>query len=341
MAGTGERVEERNEGIGVHEARHCLLCGREGTWLHRGLRDRLFDVPGVWALMRCPERHLAWLNPRPIVQDMGKLYERYFTHADTADDGAGVDRLPPRGGVARQVVKRGMQWGQALIGLEAETARLSLMTLEDMSPGTLLDVGSADGRFLHKMREAGWQVVGVETDPQAVRVARKRFAVTVHEGTLESAALRDGAFDAVTVSHVIEHVPDPIATLRECARVLGPRGRVVVVTPNLGSLGHAAFGQACVHLDPPRHLQLFSAAGLRYCAERAGLHVRECRTTARDARGIWAESRLIRRHGALPPNSPEKQRLRLRLEAQAFQIGEHCLTRAVDVGEEIVLVATK
>lgn len=73
-----------NEGIRVNEAPLCLLCSNEGLPLYQGLRDRLFSAPGTWALMRCPKCGLVWLNPRPVPQDIGKLYEYYYTH-DTAD----------------------------------------------------------------------------------------------------------------------------------------------------------------------------------------------------------------------------------------------------------------
>ena len=51
--------------------------------------------------------------------------------------------------------------------------------------GRLLDVGCGNGLFLEKMRNLGWEVVGVETDEKAVEVARKRFGLDIYHGTLE------------------------------------------------------------------------------------------------------------------------------------------------------------
>ncbi len=332
-----------NEDVRVQESHSCFLCGENGVRLYQNLRDRLFDAPGNWAVERCPRGHLLWLDPRPIAEDIGKLYRHYFTH-EVADSGDQSDSVPTSQKGDRNVIyktlKKGLENVRSLIGLTDEIVELSFMTLNGQTKGRLLDVGCGDGRFLAKMKNLGWEVVGVEPDAHAAKVARDRFALEVHEGTPETMGSLDNAFDVVTVSHVIEHVLDPTSTLRACRRVLRPSGKVVVITPNIQSLGHRVFGKACVHLDPPRHLHLFSPYGLRACAERAGLRVLDCRTTAREARGIWAESRLIRRNGVLPASSPEKQSLRLRLEGLSFEIAEHVLCRALDVGEEIVLIAT-
>jgi SAM-dependent methyltransferase len=376
MTGIAERVAIAEGGIRVAESPRCLLCGRPGKWLYRGLRDRMFDVPGTWSLMACPRRHLAWLNPRPIAEDLPRLYERYFTHGTAGApepphrsggirDGeavAGHDRAaePPgplgaavdpalgpsaasrygRTSRVPRLMKSALRLGIAWIGLAREAEALRTMTLGEVPAGRLLDVGCGDGRFLAAMRAAGWQVRGVEPDARAARAARERLGIAVHAGTLESAELPAASFDAIAMSHVIEHVSDPVATLRECRRLLAPGGRLVAITPNLASLGRRRFGPAFIHLDPPRHLHLFSAGGLRACAQQAGLAVARCRTTAREARGAWAESRLIRRHGVLPEGSPDKRRLALRVRALGFELLEHALCRVLDVGEEIVLIAT-
>jgi hypothetical protein len=69
-----------NKGIQVKEAESCLLCSNEWASLYHGLRDRLFGAPGTWTLMRCPKCSLVWLNPHPVTEDIGKLYENYSTH---------------------------------------------------------------------------------------------------------------------------------------------------------------------------------------------------------------------------------------------------------------------
>jgi len=143
------------------------------------------------------------------------------------------------------------------------------------------------------------------------------------------------------MNHIIEHALDSIGLLAECRRILKAEGKLVVVTPNIKSLGRSVFGKAWLHWDPPRHLFLFSPKSLRACAERAGVGIEDLRTTAKSARWMWAASRLIKRNGWLPEGSPQRQGLQLKLEGLAFWAIEYALNYFLPLGEELVLEATK
>lgn len=186
-----ERIEddtmiENNEGVHVRPASTCMLCGSEGTLLYQDLRDRLFDAPGSWSLMRCPGCGLVWLNPQPVPEDIGELYRTYFTH-DTSNDGprlAAVLRFVANSILATRlgyteltesafqtVLGRVLSW----MGPIKEIVELGAGCLDGRARGRLLDVGCGLGAFLAKMKELGWEVVGVEPDGQAVKVARNHF----------------------------------------------------------------------------------------------------------------------------------------------------------------------
>jgi SAM-dependent methyltransferase len=136
--------------------------------------------------------------------------------------------------------------------------------------GRLLDVGCGDGTFLGEMSRAGWDVQGLEPDPEAAALARKT-GVPVVETPLEDASFEAESFDAVTMSHVIEHMHDPVGALHTCRHILRPGGTLWLATPNLESRGHALFGRDWIGLDPPRHLVLFTRASLANALEQAGL----------------------------------------------------------------------
>jgi len=188
------------------------------------------------------------------------------------------------------------------------------------------------------MRSLGWDVDGVEMDPEAARIARDHLGLRVRTGTVKAQAFPAGTFDAVTLSHVIEHVPDPLVTLRECKRVLRPSGRLAVTTPNLASRGHARFGAAWLHLDPPRHLHLFSVESLRRVAEAAGLRVDTLRSSIRFADGAYMASRDIEETGRARMGARHSPGERLR--AVAFQYAEWLeIIGDPSCGEELVLIA--
>lgn len=258
----------------------CPVCGEhERTTLYESLTDRLFDVPGRWTLMRC-SCGAAYLDPRPTVSALPRLYETYCTH-DTPDEG-------PRGLAAR--LRRTIRNGylNAWFGYRAapatrlgalvvtpfprqrRRARLLVRDLRLREDGPrLLDVGCGNGGFLVEMSAMGWDVEGLEPDGRAAEIARRRGLV-VHAGVLGEDSLGRRSYDAVTMNHVVEHLHDPAAGLRRCRELLRPGGLLWIATPNLDSPGHRRYRQDWLGLDPPRHLVLFRLSSLRGLLDAIG-----------------------------------------------------------------------
>ena len=161
-----------------------------------------------------------------------------------------------------------------LPSLREQAVAAGLMYLRGERIGRLLEIGSGSGVFLNGMQLLGWQVEGIDVDPEAVAIARNKYSIEVRNGSLTEQKYPSGTFDAVVMSHVIEHVPDPRALLSECRRVLAPGGTLVITTPNVRSLGHRRFQSAWVCLDPPRHLNIFSLNSLGTMVTDSGLSPR-------------------------------------------------------------------
>jgi len=344
----------------------CLVCGAEGRVLHGALRDWVFGAPGIWRMMECPDCGLAWLSPRLTRLDIGKAYASYYTH-ETQERGTVFRSVVPRaerversrqrvatwfGEIAERIRARRLSyasrpspWGVDLPSRLAERIPSlrdsAVLTVAALPPGAgrrLLDVGCGSGEFLERMRARGWDVTGVEPDPVAADRARSND-LDVRVGALADAAFQHDSFDAIVLSHVIEHVHDPIALMSECGRILRPGGVLIVMTPNLASIGHRRFGADWRGLEPPRHLHLFSGRSLSACAQKAGLTVTEVRTSARWVRGIWWVSCEIRHRAGRRRRAPGMGSY---LASWAMSVAEDAF-RVIDPlsSEEIILTATK
>jgi SAM-dependent methyltransferase len=136
--------------------------------------------------------------------------------------------------------------------------------------GRLLDVGCALGDFVLEAEAAGWEAEGVEISEFAAAQARGRGA-RVQAGKLEELALPSGSFDVVTLYDTVEHLTDPVATLREAHRLLVTGGLVHLVTPNVGGLQARVFGSRWYHYKPGEHLYYFSPSTLQRAIELAGM----------------------------------------------------------------------
>jgi 2-polyprenyl-3-methyl-5-hydroxy-6-metoxy-1,4-benzoquinol methylase len=345
-----DRVND-GERITTEQAPTCLFCRIPGQPFYNDLSDRLFGAPGIWHLSVCPRCGLVWLSPRPIPEEIYKVYTTYFTH-EAPHHGyrwfSPIWEKTKRALIAASVpgyeeLADGKLWrtlGATLAWLPPlkERATLATMCLAGTGRGKLLDVGCGNGAFLSRMREAGWEVSGIEPDPAAARQARERQGIQAVFGTMEEARFQDASFDAVTLSNVIEHVYDPFDLLSKCRRLLKTGGALVLLTPNLDSLGHQRFRRSWYSLDPPRHLYLFSPRTLRDCCEKAGLQVKVLRTSARVAHCVGPASEIIRDTGVFRDSALT---WRKRLRALAFQAREElALRRSSLKGEELVLIAS-
>jgi SAM-dependent methyltransferase len=134
----------------------------------------------------------------------------------------------------------------------------------------LLDVGCSYGFFLDSARQRGWTVTGVEPAAVPAAHAKDKYGLEVHLGVLEDAGLPAGSYDVVTIRHVLEHVPDPLETLRQAHSLTAPNGLVLVAVPNLGSLPGRWLGRDWWWIDPPTHLTYFKQRTLGDMLDRAG-----------------------------------------------------------------------
>jgi 2-polyprenyl-3-methyl-5-hydroxy-6-metoxy-1,4-benzoquinol methylase len=142
-----------------------------------------------------------------------------------------------------------------------EDVDFSVMYLPADPKGHLLEIGCGSGQILKRMHQMGWQVEEVDFHPSAVENARRK-GLEVHLGTLESQSYPNEHFDVIFMSHLIQHVHDPLRFLREGYRILKPGGQLILVTPNNESLGHKSFKETWRGLEVPRHLYLFTLKAL-------------------------------------------------------------------------------
>jgi SAM-dependent methyltransferase len=161
---------------------------------------------------RCADCDLFFLNPPPPA-DIGREYFAETYAAENSGNPYYTDEFKDKVGDIR--AKLLAQYGQ--------------------SSGRLLDVGCGKGHFVRSARKAGWDAWGVELDEGACDYARTHLGLdTVFAGSVDHGSLPE-VFDAVTLWDVIEHVHDPLESLRGAAGKLRDAGWLVVRTGNIRS----------------------------------------------------------------------------------------------------------
>ena len=142
---------------------------------------------------------------------------------------------------------------------------------------SLLDIGSGPGFFLLHGQERGWNVKGIEPSVQAAEHSVELGVKVVNEFFTKESADKLEKFDAIHMSDVLEHIPDPAGLLKLAHEQLNNDGLIAIVVPNDFNPFQLALRD---HLDfkpwwvaPPHHINYFNFNSLQHLLVRSGFEM--------------------------------------------------------------------
>ncbi len=136
----------------------------------------------------------------------------------------------------------------------------------------ILDIGCGNGEFLSRISNTKFEKFGIEINAEGYELCKGKN-LKVFNKELKDLKFQDNFFDVVTLWHVIEHLENPIDTIKSVKRVLKEDGILVIAVPNTDSLGFKYGQNFWFHLDSPRHLMLFNKKSLKYLLNNAGFRI--------------------------------------------------------------------
>lgn len=242
----------------------CLLCG--------GRRTRpLFEVPefirkqGCYVYAKCEDCDHIFLNPQPEAKELELFYTEVVPRLKAEFP------LPPDASP------------ESLADSPAEREKVNLIRERGIlkQSGSVLDIGFGSGGFLFAMAGQGWRCTGVELTDRVELPFDPAGRFEHYFGADSLQELESEQFDLVTLWHVLEHLPNPVYTLRQVRRLVKPAGVVLIGVPNIGGLSSRVFGRFWYGLAAPWHLQQFTPRSLGLALCEAGLLLDEIRGCGR------------------------------------------------------------
>lgn len=232
----------------MDSAGKCILCGGRAD-------GRILFQAADWRVVECGGCGLIRQWP-PLAQDRAAtIYGNIYP----AEPAGAESRPAPRRKPAR-----------SLLHLRDE-----VVSRHAARPGRILDIGCSYGELIASFAGTGWRTTGIDLCAPAVEEAKRR-GLDCRVSSVE-AFQPEAPLDAITMSHVLEHVPDPIAVLNRIKTWLAPGGTLHVRVPNVDAAPIRRRGLVFVgELKPYEHLFYYSASTMPRLFAAAGL---QCEVT--------------------------------------------------------------
>ena len=143
--------------------------------------------------------------------------------------------------------------------------------VSQVASGTsLLDYGAGKGDFSSHMIASGFTVTGYEPDPDARKLAREKNSISLVD-TIDN--IPENSIDAVTLWHVLEHIPNPNHILQQLKQKLKKNGTMLIAVPNHKSYDAKYYGKYWAAYDVPRHVTHYDIDSMQSLLERNGLNI--------------------------------------------------------------------
>ena len=224
----------------------CPICANTTTKPYYQVKDYAVTKE-LFSLVKCSNCSLVYTNPQPTNQNMPRYYQSssYISHSQYSSNLTERVYYLARYFMLRQKLK----WVHKSLG----------------SKGRVLDYGSGTGSFVTLLHKNKWDAWGVEPNDQARSIANLNGSTRVVD-SLDT--LPQGQYDAITLWHVLEHIPNLEHMINELLARLSTTGFLFVAVPNCASYDAQYYKEYWAGFDVPRHLFHFTPDSMKLLVKK-------------------------------------------------------------------------
>ncbi|MBI3192851.1 MAG: class I SAM-dependent methyltransferase [Ignavibacteriae bacterium] len=224
-----------------------------------------YNFNSKWfSALECNECGIIFLDPQPTADEFKQMYSHEYFEGDF--------RCGHAGSYFDDAVTESLEDNSLL------------QRFRKLKPaGKFLEVGCAGGAFLNAAKKVGYEVYGVEFSNDAAELARTKYGLEVVVGDVHDAKFPDNMFDVIFLGDVLEHLPNPLASVKELHRILAPKGVVIFECPTqtntifsrVGFLLYSMLNKRATVNMPPYHVFEYRPNSMTNLINKCGLRVIE------------------------------------------------------------------
>jgi len=212
----------------------CPICGSISCTPYLQVKDYTVSQE-TFQIMECTQCRFLFTHPVP--KDLGSYYQSvaYISHSNQTNN------------ITDLLYKTARTF----------TLRWKTNTIQKYTQSQtkhLLDYGCGTGAFLSHAKKQGWTISGVEPAYQPRQIATQATTVAINKSIDD---LTSQQFDAITLWHVLEHIPDLHNIIGQLATRLKNNGTIFIAVPNHNSFDANYYQSQWAAYDTPRHLWHF------------------------------------------------------------------------------------
>ena len=240
--------------------RPCPVCGRARAKTIGQLKKTFLQSlsRAEWEFVQCKYCELLYISPEPSAADLRTIYvdSGQFDDPVYTDPARVAQIIEYMNGCFRVVVERS--------GHRAD------------DPVAVLEVGAGLAWMCRAAKAVNPDNVTVAQDISPEAVLKCPWVDFYILGdVLDTTIDRRGPYDVISLTHVIEHLVDPVAVIRRCKSLLAPNGIIFVTAPHrpIGwrdGTSDIASWEKYSYNHVPAHIQYFSMRSMRALSEQAG-----------------------------------------------------------------------
>lgn len=198
--------------------------------------------------------------------------------------------------------------------------------------GRLLDYGCGISKFLSLTLKAGFDSYGFDLEEDSINVCKKNKIPTLTEDEI-----KDSSFDIITLSQVLEHIPNPKDKLKWLRKKLTKGGIILIEVPNINSLNSRLQGKNWFYIKIPYHLTYFSMTTLAKMLETVGFKIGKKEWIGSFLLGMFTQKM---HEGGWSKNDEKKLHRFYNLLRPLVRLN-YCLARLFRVGDHIRIIAKR